>query len=123
MRQRCLNKKSKDYKNYGGREIKICTEWLDNFETFRIWALNNGYKEGLQIGRINNDGNYEPNNCKFMTSKESGRNTRTVKLNMEIANEIRRAYDTGSYTQQELANIWGVHRVNISCIITYKSWA
>ena len=57
MRQRCFNSKCKDYKNYGGRGITICNEWLE-FIPFRDWSLNNEYTEGLQINRINNNGYY-----------------------------------------------------------------
>ena len=63
-------------KRYGGRGITICNEWL-NFDNFALWALNNGYKEGLSIDRINNDGNYEPSNCRWITMKEQCRNKST----------------------------------------------
>ena len=63
-------------KRYGGRGITICNEWL-NFDNFALWALNNGYKEGLSIDRINNDGNYEPSNCRWVTMKEQCRNKST----------------------------------------------
>src|SRR3990167_10224442 len=70
IKQRILNPKRDNYKYYGGRGITIYPEWLD-FIPFRDWALNNGYKEGLEIDRINPDGNYEPNNCHFVTTKEN----------------------------------------------------
>lgn len=76
MKKRCLNPKSKSYKNYGKRGITVCNEWADNFETFAKWAIRNGYKEGLSIDRVNNNGNYEPNNCRWVTSKIQTRNTR-----------------------------------------------
>lgn len=79
MKTRCYNKKFMYYKNYGGRGIKMCNEWLNNFETFYIWAIKNGYKEGLTIDRINNDGNYEPINCRWTTRAEQNRNTRRNK--------------------------------------------
>lgn len=79
IKKRCLNKNNKDYKNYGGRGIKICEEWLNKengFINFYNWAIENGYKEGLSIDRINNNGNYEPKNCRWITNKEQQRNTR-----------------------------------------------
>ena len=79
MKTRCYNEKFLYYKNYGGRGIKICNEWLNNFEIFYIWAINNGYKENLTIDRINNDGNYEPSNCRWITRAEQNRNQRKTK--------------------------------------------
>lgn len=76
MKKRCLNKKVDRYKNYGGRGITICNEWL-GFESFKDWALSNGYKEGLSIERINVNGNYEPSNCTWINFKEQSRNRTT----------------------------------------------
>lgn len=68
IRKRCFSKKTKQYKDYGGRGITVCKEW-NNYEVFRDWALANGYDEKLTIDRINNDGNYEPSNCRWVTQK------------------------------------------------------
>lgn len=74
MKQRCYDSNSKHYDRYGGRGIIICDEWLNNYELFYNWSMNNGYKEGLTIDRINNNGNYEPKNCRFITIAEQQRN-------------------------------------------------
>lgn len=79
MKTRCYSSHSKDYKNYGGRGIKICEEWLD-YKYFREWSLSSGYIEGLTIDRIDNDGNYEPNNCKWLTMAEQQRNKRNNRI-------------------------------------------
>lgn len=76
MRQRCNNANSKSYHNYGLRGIKVCDEWQNDFSAFQKWALYNGYEEGLTIDRINNDGNYEPSNCRWVSRKVQGNNTR-----------------------------------------------
>jgi len=78
MKQRCYNKKDKSYKNYGGRGIILCDEWLSSYETFRDWALVNGYNEILTIDRRENDGNYEPLNCRWTTKNIQARNTRKI---------------------------------------------
>jgi hypothetical protein len=71
IKTRCYSTKCKAFKNYGGRGIVMCQEWLNSFEAFEKWALNNNYRKGLQIDRIDNDGNYEPNNCQFITPAEN----------------------------------------------------
>lgn len=71
---RCYNPNNKKYKNYGGRGITICEEWKNDFMSFYNWAINNGYKEGLSIDRINVNGNYEPNNCRWVRMKEQANN-------------------------------------------------
>lgn len=78
MRERCYNKKKDNYKRYGGRGISVCDEWIgeNGFINFYNWAINNGYDESLQIDRINNDGNYCPENCRWVTNKINMRNRR-----------------------------------------------
>lgn len=77
MKKRCTLPSDKDYKNYGGRGISLCSEWLNDFLTFYNWAINNGYSEELTIDRINYDGNYEPSNCRWVTIKEQNNNKRS----------------------------------------------
>lgn len=67
MKLRCYNEKQVGYKNYGARGIKVCNDWKNDFKAFYAWAINNGYNETLSIDRINNDGDYEPSNCRWNT--------------------------------------------------------
>lgn len=80
MKQRCLNIKSKYYINYGGRGITIADEWL-KFESFYEWALNNNYKDGLTIDRIDNNKGYFPDNCRWVDMNIQARNKRICKNN------------------------------------------
>ena len=77
MKIRCYNPKRKEYKTYGGKGIIICDEWLESFDNFAIWALNNGYELGLTIDRIDSDGNYEPSNCRWLSRSENSRRVHT----------------------------------------------
>ena len=99
MRRRCYNEKDQNYKNYGGRGIKICDEWLNDFETFYKWALENGYKKELTIDRIDVNGNYEPSNCRWITMKEQQRNRRT---------NVRITFNGVTKTQVEWAEELGI---------------
>ena len=79
MKDRCYNPKDKRYNRYGGRGIKICQEWLDDYNSFERWALNHGYQKNLQIDRIDNDCDYTPNNCRFVTCKCNNNNRSTCR--------------------------------------------
>lgn len=74
MKNRCNNPNLANFDRYGGRGIKVCDEWMKSFESFRDWALNNGYSDDLTIDRIEVDGDYEPYNCRWATKQEQGNN-------------------------------------------------
>lgn len=76
MRQRCNNSNVPNFNDYGGRGITVCKSWDKSFIEFRNWALKNGYSDCLSIDRINVNGNYEPSNCRWATSKQQAGNTR-----------------------------------------------
>ena len=100
MKQRCSNPNSKSFKYYGGRGIKVCDEWK-TFDTFYYWALANGYRDDLTIERKNNDGNYEPSNCEWITSAKQHQNTsRTVRY-MKYGKV---------FSLSELCRLYGVNR-------------
>lgn len=100
MRQRCNNPKNHAYHHYGGRGITICKEW-DSFEIFRDWALTNGYEDTLTIDRKDNNGNYEPSNCRWATQKEQMNN---VSYNRRVE------WNGEEHTVSEWSEITGISR-------------
>lgn len=88
MKTRCYNSNSLQFKSYGARGIKICTEWLNDFKKFYDWAMSNGYDDNLTLDRIDVNGHYEPSNCRWTTSKVQANNRRTNKL-LEYNGEIK----------------------------------
>lgn len=77
--QRCTNKKSRSYENYGGRGVNVYEDWRYNPEQFITWCFENGWKKGLHIDRKNNDKGYYPSNCQFITQRENNNNQRLLR--------------------------------------------
>lgn len=88
LKGRCNNPNDPRYDRYGGRGISVCDEWNTSFQSFYDWAINNGYSDDLTIDRIDNDGNYEPTNCKWSTNKEQC-NNRATNINIKIGNATK----------------------------------
>lgn len=88
MKERCYNLLSKDFPCYGAKGIKICNEWLLDINLFVKWSFENGYNKNLSIDRIDVYGNYEPNNCRWITIEEQARN-KTTTVYVEYKGETR----------------------------------
>lgn len=111
MKTRCYNKHYYQYKDWGGRGVEICNEWLNDFQTFYEWAINNGYKENLSIDRIDVNGNYEPNNCRWVDTKTQANNKR---------NNVKITYNGMTKTISEWADYLGVNRNAFSSRVKRK---
>lgn len=112
MKNRCLNKKVPAYKDYGGRGIKVCERWLESFMNFYN-DMFDSYNEELEIDRIDNNGNYEPSNCRWATCKEQSLNRRST-IMVEINGEIK--------CVSAWARIKGLNRGTVSKRIS-KGWS
>lgn len=105
MISRCYNKNHTYYYNYGGRGITVCNEWKNSYTSFCNWANSSGYKKGLTLDRIDNNKGYSPDNCRWATKKQQGRNQRTNR-NITINGETK--------LMCEWAEISGISEKNIS---------
>lgn len=115
MKSRCYNSNHPGYKNYGGRDIRICEAWLHDFEAFRIWAHSNNYRPDLTIDRLNPDVGYCPSNCRWATyleQQEHKRESPTKKLSYEQVAAILQS----ETNNRDTAVAFGVHETTISRI-------
>lgn len=121
MKERCLNPNTPSYKNYGGRGIKVCDEWLE-YINFRDWAMNNGYRDDLQIDRIENNGDYEPNNCRFVTHTVNSQNRRCSRFSMNEIIELRKICKFGNFSQKRIVKAYNISQALLSNIMNNKVW-
>lgn len=105
IKSRCSNPKNEEYHNYGGRGIRVCDDWNSNFESFYEWSLDNGYTECLTIDRIDNDKGYSPDNCRWTTTLEQGRNKRLSKKNRSGCSGVSHYTKGGNYEWTVLINV------------------
>lgn len=120
IRKRCLNPRSKNFHQYGGRGVKLAEEWMD-FHKFKEWALSAGWKKGLQIDRIDCNGDYTPINCRFVDSRTNNRNRRNNKLDVTKVAEIRRMLAEGK-KGPEIARMFGIHHSLVYRIKLNQQW-
>ena len=100
IKKRCCNSNASNYNNYGGRGIFVCDEWLNDFDTFRDWSIQNGYNDSLSIDRINNNDGYYPENCRWV-DRETQCNNRRSSVEYTVFGE--------TMTLAELAKKYGVN--------------
>lgn len=113
MKVRCNNPNFDHYEYYGGKGITVCDEWEHDFMAFRDWAIANGYSNNLTIDRINNDGNYEPGNCRWATQKEQANNKQQGDLSSRGTNHMI-AFHNEIHTMAQWSEITGIDQNTIS---------
>jgi hypothetical protein len=117
MKRRCYNPRNSHFRYYGGRGITIHDTWLSNPAAFYDWAIDSGYSPGLSIERIDNDGNYEPGNCKFILPAEQSSNTRRNRFlthcgkRMTISNWARAMCVKQQALQHRVNRNWSEDRI------------
>lgn len=124
MKDRCYNANYVHRHRYGGRGITVCDEWVNDFVAFYDWSIDNGWSKGLQIDRENNDGNYEPNNCRFVTSIVNVRNSSILKMNEYSVRTLKRMIRRfPEKSDAELSKNFGISRTTVYDIRTGKTWS
>lgn len=121
MHRRCKDPKSKSYPDYGGRGIRVCDEW-HSYKHFYEWAMNNGFDEKLEIDRIDNNGDYKPDNCRFVPRIVNARNKRNTKLNTHLVHEMRSIYKSGG-TIASISLNTGIKQCTVFDAVKGKSWS
>lgn len=114
MKDRCYNEHNKQYKDYGGRGIKICDDWLNNNTLFFNWSMENGYTDNLTIDRINVNGNYEPSNCRWITKKQQNRNSRK---------NVNFTYNNETHCLSEWCEVLGLNYGTVLSRINKLNWS
>lgn len=122
MKDRCTNSNNKYYKYYGGRGISICEEWKTDFKAFYEWAINNGWQKGLQIDRENNNGNYEPSNCRWATQKTQLRNTSRTVLNPIKVRIILCLKNKYLLDRSSISDVLSINRHTVDSVLYNKAW-
>lgn len=114
IKTRCYNINSKDYQNYGGRGIKMCDEWRNDVQAFYYWAINNGHDKNLTIDRIDVNGDYSPNNCRWISRCEQERNKRRTRY---------LTYNGETHCMKEWAEIIGINYSTLKSRLGVKKWS
>ena len=102
MKQRCHNSNNPKWEYYGGKGIKVCSEWYTDFKAFEKWALNNGYADNLEIDRIDNNGNYESSNCQWLTHSQNCHKTSIYADKRIICIETGKTYPTATEAARDI---------------------
>jgi hypothetical protein len=122
IKSRCGNPNHSSYARYGGRGITVCEEWLADPNLFYAWALSNGWKQGMEVDRRENDGSYCPGNCRVVTHVVNCRNRASSKLTASDVLEMRMRYAEGGITKKALGVQYGVTDATAGKIINNKIW-
>lgn len=121
IKARCYNPNNKAYKYYGGRGITVCDKWKNSFTAFYNDMGTKPF-DNAELDREENDGNYEPDNCHWVTHTENQHNTRRNVLNWFVVRSIRRLYTMKKYTTKQLCLIYNLKYRTVQSVIYNQHW-
>lgn len=122
MKNRCYNVTQDSYKYYGAKGITVCDEWRNNFMAFYIWATEHGWKQGMNVCRNGDVGNYSPDNCHIATSRKNQQSRKSNVVNMWKARVARRLFNDHNWSQKNIASLFGINRDTIHLVVRNKTW-
>ena len=121
IKRKCYKPTCHSFNYYGGRGIIVCDSWLESFDNFYL-AMGE-CPEGHTLGRIDNEGNYEPSNCRWETRKQQARNRSTTKLSEEDILNIRNLRNQSKLKLKDIAKIYNISLTTVCEIAKYRTWA
>lgn len=123
MRQRCKNPNAQNYKWYGGKGIQVDPEW-DDYVIFRQWAIDNGWREDLELDRIDSNDDYKPSNCEFITHAENIRRSSSTILTEDEVLDIKNAYLLiPELKSREVSDAYGISQGHVRSIARGSAWS
>ena len=122
MIERCNNANHIAYKQYGGRSITVCREWLESPQAFVDWALANGFSPELQIDRIDNNKGYSPDNCRWVTARDNMRNRSNSVITPAVAAQAKFLYQIEEITIKDIADYFGINRNTMANVLAPNSY-
>lgn len=121
--RRCYSKNNKSFENYGDRGILVCDEWKSS-KIFLEWVDSlGGITNGYELDRIDNNGNYEPKNCRFVSSQVNSQNRRSTKLSLNVVKEVRDMYKSNNLCVDAVAKDLGVAKNTLIAAVQGKTWS
>lgn len=121
IKGRCSTPTASNYQYYGGRGIAVCKDWLNSPEAFIKWAEENGYQDGLELDRIDINGDYSPRNCRFISHMENSQLRRNARCTLEQAREVKALLAQGKKIR-EVQDIVGIPYMSVWHISKRKTW-
>jgi hypothetical protein len=122
MKQACYNENSPRYQTAGIHGLKVCDKWVNDFMSFKRWAVSNGHNGRSELIRLDRNIGFSPKNCKIVSRSQGYRLRSRGKLSLVSAREIRQIYMNTNHTYSDIAEFYEVSEATIGAVISHKTW-